>query len=241
MAIKCTTDNICKATQPNSPAAKQAGHHRQTAEATPPTKNPTNKPSHNASQRTFASQQPPHEATPPLHTQQFLSRTQMKITCYPWSSRSLLVLHTMRGTHDKVTCSCHTRGRYGTRKSVPFEFPTPCSLEGYSAAGGELAPHRALHQRAYTHNPTAWCTATAPSPVHHVLTFRLSHPCCRVRTDQLPFERDVRRSSRRTSTDAIQAAQMALVMAIDSLIGGELGRASSPASHSGQAVGGLTR
>uniref|UniRef100_A0A7S3ET09 Uncharacterized protein n=1 Tax=Haptolina ericina TaxID=156174 RepID=A0A7S3ET09_9EUKA len=70
---------------------------------------------------------------------------------------------------------------------------------------------------------TAWCTATAPSPVHHVLTFRLSHPCCRVRTDQLPFGRDVRRSSRRTSTDAIQAAQMALVMAIDSLIGGELG------------------
>ena len=34
---------------------------------------------------------------------------------------------------------------------------------------------------------------------------------------------------------------MALVMAIDSRIGGELGRASSPASHSGQAVGGLTR
>ena len=135
----------------------------------------------------------------------------------------------------------NNRGGIGTRKSVPFEFPTPCSLEGYSAAGGELAPHRALHQRAYTHNPTAWCTATAPSPVHHVLTFRLSHPCCRVRTDQLPFERDVRRSSRRTSTDAIQAAQMALVMAIDSLIGGELGRASSPASHSGQAVGGLTR
>jgi len=62
-----------------------------------------------------------------------------------------------------------------------------------------------------------------------------------VRTDSLPFERDVRRSSRRTSTDAIQAAQMALVMAIDSLIGGELGRASSLASHSGQAVGGLTR
>ena len=34
---------------------------------------------------------------------------------------------------------------------------------------------------------------------------------------------------------------MALVMAIDSLIGGELGRASFLASHSGQAVGGLTR
>ena len=81
----------------------------------------------------------------------------------------------------------------------------------------------------------------APSPVHYELTFHLSHVCCRVRTDQLPFERDVRRSSRRTSTDAIQAVQMALVMAIDSLIGGELGRASSPAYHSGQAVGGLTR
>ena len=34
---------------------------------------------------------------------------------------------------------------------------------------------------------------------------------------------------------------MALVMAIDSLIGGELGRSSSPASHSGQAGGGSTR
>ena len=115
------------------------------------------------------------------------------------------------------------RGGYRTRKSLLSEFPSPCSLEGSSAAGGELAPHRALHQRAYTHNPTAWCTAAAPSPVRYALTFRLSHFCCCVRTDSLPFERDVRRSLRRTSTDAIQTAQMALVMAIDSIVGGELG------------------
>ena len=76
--------------------------------------------------------------------------------------------------------------------------------------------------------------------MHYELTFHLSHLCCRVRTDQLPFECDVRRSSRSTSTDANQAAQMALVMVIDSLIGGELGRASSAASNSGQAVGGST-
>ena len=76
--------------------------------------------------------------------------------------------------------------------------------------------------------------------MHYELTFHLSHLCCRVRTDQLPFECDVRRSSRSTSTDANQAAQMALVMVIDSLIGGELGRASSAASISGQAVGGST-
>ena len=96
------------------PQQKQAGPHIQTAEATPPTKNPTNKPSHNASQRTFASQQPPHDAPPPLHTQQLhKSRTQMKITCSACSC-SFFVLHTMRGTHDKVTCSRHTR------KEQPF-------------------------------------------------------------------------------------------------------------------------
>ena len=96
------------------PQQKQAGPHIQTAEATPPTNNPTNKPSHNASQRTFASQQPPHEATPPLHTQQqYKSRTQMKITC-SYCSFVWFALHTMRGTHDKVTCSCHTR------KEQPF-------------------------------------------------------------------------------------------------------------------------
>ena len=54
-------------------------------------------------------------------------------------------------------------------------------------------------------------------------TFHLSHVCCRVRTDQLPFERDARRSSRRTWTDANQAAQMALVMPLTRSSVGSLG------------------
>ena len=98
----------------SSPAAKQAGHHRETTDSTPPTNNPTKNTSPNASGHSFVSQQRPHKATPPLYTQQLhTSRTKMKITCSAWSS-SFFVLHTMRGTHDKVTCSRHTR------KEQPF-------------------------------------------------------------------------------------------------------------------------
>jgi hypothetical protein len=66
---------------------------------------------HNAhSHRNNRPTTPPHLST---HSSSFKSRTQMKITCSAWSSCPF-VLHTMRGTHDKVTCSRHTR------KEQPF-------------------------------------------------------------------------------------------------------------------------
>ena len=102
------------ATQKQS-RSKTSGTSQTNRRSNAPNEEPhTKKPSHNASGHSFVSQQPPHEATPPLHTQQLhKSRTQMKITCSAWSSCPF-VLHTMRGTHDKVTCSRHTR------KEQPF-------------------------------------------------------------------------------------------------------------------------
>ena len=73
--------------------------------------------------------------------------------------------------------------------------------------------------------------------MHYALTFGLSHFCCRVRTDSLPFEYDVRRSLRRTLPDKVQAPQMAIVIPFDSSDGCLLGRAKSCASPSARAVG----
>ena len=69
----------------------------------------------------------PHLST---HSSSFKSRTQMKITCSACSC-SFFVLHTMRGTHDKVTCSRHTRkeqpfGYNQARERRKCKAPTSC-------------------------------------------------------------------------------------------------------------------
>ena len=70
--------------------------------------------------------------------------------------------------------------------------------------------------------------------MHYALAFRLSHFCCCVRTDVLPFERDVRRSSRGSVPGEVQALMMALVMACDWNIRGDQVWTSSSASLSAQ-------